>query len=54
MAWFGVNYILATGLHSYGFSQGGAIFLAGFFALQIIILLVTAPNLKGPGENPQA
>ena len=30
MAWFGVNYILASGLHSYGFSEGGAIFLGSF------------------------
>jgi cytochrome c-type biogenesis protein CcsB len=41
MAWFGVNYILASGLHSYGFSEGGAIFLASFFAIQIGILIVT-------------
>ncbi|MFZ9000102.1 MAG: cytochrome c biogenesis protein [Bacteriovoracaceae bacterium] len=41
MAWFGVNYILASGLHSYGFSQGGAIFLGSFFAIQIIILVLT-------------
>jgi ABC-type transport system involved in cytochrome c biogenesis permease subunit len=42
MAWFGVNYILATGLHSYGFSEGGAIFLGSFFLIQIIILVLTA------------
>jgi cytochrome c-type biogenesis protein CcsB len=41
MAWFGVNYILAAGLHSYGFSEGGAIFLGSFFAAQISILVVT-------------
>ena len=41
MAWFGVNYILATGLHSYGFSQGGALFLASFFMLQIGFLFLT-------------
>lgn len=41
MAWFGVNYILATGLHSYGFSEGGAVFLGSFFLLQIIFLLIT-------------
>ncbi len=23
MAWYGVNFVLATGLHSYGFSEGG-------------------------------
>ena len=41
MAWFGVNYILATGLHSYGFSEGGAVFLGSFFLLQIIFLIIT-------------
>jgi cytochrome c-type biogenesis protein CcsB len=41
MAWFGVNYILASGLHSYGFSEGGAIFLGSFFLAQITILIVT-------------
>ncbi len=39
MAWFGVNYILASGLHSYGFSEGGAIFLGSFFLLQILVLV---------------
>ena len=41
MAWFGVNYILASGLHSYGFSEGGAIFLGSFFAAQLLFLAVT-------------
>jgi cytochrome c-type biogenesis protein CcsB len=39
MAWFGVNYILASGLHSYGFSEGGAIFLGSFFLIQTLILV---------------
>ena len=41
MAWFGVNYILASGLHSYGFSEGGAVFLSSFFALQISLVALT-------------
>jgi cytochrome c-type biogenesis protein CcsB len=41
MAWFGVNFILASGLHSYGFSQGGALFLGCFFAAQITILIIS-------------
>ena len=31
MSWFGVNYLLATGLHPYGFSEGGGHFLGAFF-----------------------
>lgn len=37
MAWYGVNFILAAGLHSYGFSSGGAKLVATFVVLQIII-----------------
>jgi len=48
MAWFGVNYILATGLHSYGHSEGGTIFLILFFTIQSALVLVTTKyNNKG-------
>ena len=51
MAWFGVNYILASGLHSYGFSEGGAIFLGSFFLIQIIFLMITTKkSTKAPQE----
>jgi cytochrome c-type biogenesis protein CcsB len=46
MAWFGVNYILASGLHSYGFSEGGAIFLGVFFLVQTTIILICAKQPK--------
>ncbi|MES2525731.1 MAG: cytochrome c biogenesis protein CcsA [Bdellovibrionota bacterium] len=46
MAWFGVNYILASGLHSYGFSEGGAIFLGSFFITQIAVLIITRFKVK--------
>ncbi len=46
MAWFGVNYILASGLHSYGFSEGGALFLGSFFLVQTTIILITNINFK--------
>lgn len=46
MAWFGVNYILASGLHSYGFSEGGAIFLGSFFIIQILILILGTTGKK--------
>lgn len=39
MAWFGVNYILAAGLHSYGFSQGGSIFISSLAGVQIVIFI---------------
>lgn len=47
MAWFGVNYILATGLHSYGFSSGGSLFLLVIFLSQLLIIGVSLLlNLK--------
>lgn len=48
MAWFGVNYILASGLHSYGFSAGGAVFLGTFFTLQILIIIITSEKFSFP------
>jgi cytochrome c-type biogenesis protein CcsB len=46
MAWFGVNYILASGLHSYGFSQGGALFLLIFFLTQLAVIAVSTIQRK--------
>ena len=40
MAWFGVNYILAQGLHSYGFSSGGTGLIILIFILQVVLVLV--------------
>lgn len=34
MAWYGVNFILASGLHSYGFSEGGATAMAVYALVQ--------------------
>ncbi len=38
MAWFGVNYILASGLHSYGFSENGSLFLISTYFIQFVLL----------------
>lgn len=34
MAWYGVNYVLGTGLHSYGFGTGGGGYVAGFVVFE--------------------
>lgn len=39
MAWYGVNFILAAGLHSYGFSKGGAAMVSTFVIIQLILVL---------------
>lgn len=53
MAWFGVNYILASGLHSYGFSEGGAIFLGSFFAIQTLFSILTWTSFDPSKEVAQ-
>ncbi|MBT7609991.1 MAG: cytochrome c biogenesis protein CcsA [Bacteriovoracaceae bacterium] len=40
MAWYGVNFILAAGLHSYGFSSGGAQIVFTFVGGQLILLSI--------------
>ena len=42
MAWYGVNFILASGLHSYGFSSGGALAVAIFVSAQLVLLVSSA------------
>jgi ABC-type transport system involved in cytochrome c biogenesis permease subunit len=37
MAWYGVNFILASGLHSYGFSSGGATIVFTLVTFQIVL-----------------
>jgi cytochrome c-type biogenesis protein CcsB len=34
MAWYGVNFVLASGLHAYGFSEGGTTVMATYVLLQ--------------------
>ena len=39
MTYYGVNFILASGLHAYGFSEGGQFYAALFAALEIAIVV---------------
>ena len=38
MAWYGVNFVLGRGLHSYGFGNGGQIYVGAFALLEIAFL----------------
>jgi cytochrome c-type biogenesis protein CcsB len=38
MAWYGVNYILGTGLHSYGFGSGGTGYVVGFVVFELLVI----------------
>lgn len=38
MAWYGVNFVLGTGLHSYGFGIGGETYVATFVVLDLLFV----------------
>ena len=38
MAWYGVNFVLGRGLHSYGFGNGGQLYVGAFALLELIVL----------------
>jgi ABC-type transport system involved in cytochrome c biogenesis permease subunit len=48
MAWYGVNFVLGTGLHSYGFGTGGSeLLIGGVVGLDLLFVLVTAARRYG-------
>jgi cytochrome c-type biogenesis protein CcsB len=38
MAWYGVNFVLGKGLHSYGFGIGGETYVAGFIIADLLFV----------------
>lgn len=46
MAWYGVNFILGVGLHSYGFSSGGAKGISIFILVEALWLLFATLRMK--------
>ncbi len=43
MAWYGVNFVLGTGLHSYGFGTGGSqLFIATFVGVDLLFVAIAA------------
>ena len=48
MAWYGVNFVLGTGLHSYGFSTGGsALFVGAIVGLDVVFVLTAVIKHQG-------
>lgn len=39
MAWYGVNFILGAGLHSYGFGAGGVEYMSAVIAAQLLFVI---------------
>jgi cytochrome c biogenesis factor len=53
MAWYGVNFVLGTGLHSYGFSTGGSeLIVASIVGVDLLFVLVTAIKYKRQLATP--
>jgi ABC-type transport system involved in cytochrome c biogenesis permease subunit len=42
MAWYGVNFVLGVGLHSYGFGGGGVSYVAAVLAVQLVYVATAA------------
>jgi cytochrome c-type biogenesis protein CcsB len=38
MAWYGVNFVLGAGLHSYGFGNGGVLYVACFSLAEVLLV----------------
>lgn len=59
MAWYGVNFVLGVGLHSYGFASGGQAWVAGFTALNLAyvafvgFVIFIRKNLVGVKATPR-
>lgn len=56
MAWYGVNYVLGAGLHSYGFGTGGGKYVAIYVIVEVIYVLWATAKHKGhlrPAESKQ-
>jgi hypothetical protein len=41
-AWYGVNFVLGAGLHSYGFGAGGVEWVAGFVGVHLLYVAYVA------------
>ena len=54
MAWYGVNFILATGLHSYGFSSGGALMVATFVGAQTLFIAASMLRFRSRAARAAA
>ena len=47
MAWYGVNFVLGAGLHSYGFGAGGVEYVTGFVALHLLYVAYVVALRRG-------
>ena len=51
MAWYGVNYVLGAGLHSYGFGVGGEGYVLAFLALEAAYVGLAVVRHRGARQT---
>ncbi|MFM6930577.1 MAG: cytochrome c biogenesis protein [Bdellovibrio sp.] len=51
MAWYGVNFVLGAGLHSYGFGAGGVEYVSAFVAAHILFVIYVAVIRQGKSKK---
>ncbi len=49
MAWYGVNFVLGAGLHTYGFGAGGIEYVAAFVGLQFLYVVYAGLMIRNDG-----
>jgi hypothetical protein len=49
-----VNYVLGTGLHSYGFGSGGTGWVAGFVGFELLVIVLAFSRKAHLAEMTQA
>jgi cytochrome c-type biogenesis protein CcsB len=54
MAWYGVNFILGTGLHSYGFGSGGYAYVGAFVTFEVLVVLAASLRLRSEHATSRA
>jgi hypothetical protein len=55
MAWYGVNFVLGVGLHSYGFGSGGFPAALGFVLCELaFVALAMVRQYSGKKDRSQA
>lgn len=54
MAWYGVNFVLGAGLHSYGFGTGGLGYVLAFVAAEIIFVTAAMLRARRPRTAQEA
>jgi ABC-type transport system involved in cytochrome c biogenesis permease subunit len=53
-AWYGVNFVLGVGLHSYGFGSGGYWYVGSFVAVELLIVAAATVRYRSHKQAAEA